>query len=64
MSIGHLGLLVAAKTLAMCVYDLLTTPMLVADARALFETAGGADFRYRPLIGEREPPLNYRVNPK
>jgi aminobenzoyl-glutamate utilization protein B len=50
--------------MAMSVYDLLTAPKLVADARAEFEKARGADFRYRPLIGEREPPLNYRVNPK
>jgi aminobenzoyl-glutamate utilization protein B len=64
MSIGHKGMMVAAKTMAMSVYDLLTTPKLVADARAEFEKARGADFTYRPLIGEREPPLNYRVNPK
>ena len=64
MSIGHKGMLVAAKTMAMSVYDLLTTPKLVADARAEFAKARGADFVYRPLIGEREPPLDYRVNPK
>jgi len=64
MSIGHKGMIVAAKTMAMSVYDLLTTPKLVEDARAEFERARGADFTYRPLIGEREPPLNYRVNPK
>ena len=64
MSIGHKGMIVAAKTMAMSVYDLLTTPKLVEDARAEFERARGADFTYRPLIGEREPPLTYRVNPK
>lgn len=64
MSIGHKGMIVAAKTMAMSVYDLLTTPKLVSDARAEFERARGASFTYRPLIGEREPPLNYRVNPK
>jgi aminobenzoyl-glutamate utilization protein B len=64
MSIGHKGMIVAAKTMAMSVYDLFTTPKLVADARAEFERARGQDFSYRPLIGEREPPLDYRVNPK
>jgi aminobenzoyl-glutamate utilization protein B len=64
MSIGHKGMLVAAKTMAMSVYDLLTNPKLVADARAEFERARGASFTYTPLIGEREPPLDYRVNPR
>ena len=63
MSIGHKGMIVAAKTMALSVYDLLTTPKLVADARAEFDRARGSDFVYRPLIGEREPPLDYRVNP-
>jgi aminobenzoyl-glutamate utilization protein B len=64
MSIGHKGMMVAAKTMAMSVYDLLTTPSLVEEARAEFERARGPNFSYRPLIGEREPPLDYRVNPK
>jgi aminobenzoyl-glutamate utilization protein B len=64
MSIGHKGMVNAAKTMAMTVYDLLTTPALVASARAEFERRRGANFAYRPLIGERTPPLDYRVNPK
>jgi aminobenzoyl-glutamate utilization protein B len=64
MSIGHKGMVNAAKTMAMTVYDLLTTPALVASARAEFERRRGAGFVYRPLIGERTPPLDYRVNPK
>ncbi|HSJ64202.1 MAG TPA: amidohydrolase [Gemmatimonadaceae bacterium] len=64
MSIGHKGMLVAAKTMALSVYDLLTNPGLVADARAEFVKARGADFTYAPLIGNREPPLDYRVNPR
>lgn len=64
MSIGHKGMLVAAKTLAMSVYDLFTIPSLITESRAEFVKARGADFTYRPLIGDREPPLNYRVNPK
>jgi aminobenzoyl-glutamate utilization protein B len=64
MSIGHKGMVNAAKTIAMTMYDLLTTPTLVAGARAEFERKRGANFVYRPLIGERKPPLDYRVNPK
>jgi aminobenzoyl-glutamate utilization protein B len=64
MSIGHKGMLNAAKTMAMSVYDLLTTPSLVTSARAEFERRRGSGFAYRPLIGERKPPLDYRVNPK
>ena len=63
-SIGHKGMTVAAKTLAMSLHDLLTQPELVRQARAEFTRRRGADFRYRPLIGERSPPLDYRVNPK
>ncbi|MFN2567099.1 MAG: amidohydrolase [Gemmatimonadaceae bacterium] len=64
MSIGHKGMVNAAKTMAMSLYDLLTTPSLVASARAEFERRRGPGFTYRPLIGERKPPLDYRVNPK
>jgi aminobenzoyl-glutamate utilization protein B len=64
MSIGHKGMLNAAKTMAMSVYDLLSTPQLVAAARADFERQRGAGFVYRPLIGDRKPPLDYRVSAK
>ncbi|MGI8843902.1 MAG: amidohydrolase [Gemmatimonadaceae bacterium] len=64
MSIGHKGMIVAAKTMAMSVHDLFTTPKLITDARAEFVKARGAGFTYRPLIGDRQPPLDYRVNPR
>jgi aminobenzoyl-glutamate utilization protein B len=64
MSIGHKGMVNAAKTMAMTVYDLLTTPALLASARTEFERRRGPNFLYRPLIGERKPPLDYRVNPR
>jgi aminobenzoyl-glutamate utilization protein B len=50
--------------MAFSVYDLFTTPQLVSAARAEFEAKRGAGFVYKPLIGERKPPLDYRVNPK
>jgi aminobenzoyl-glutamate utilization protein B len=64
MSIGHRGMLNAAKTMAMSVVDLFADPKLIAAARAEFEAKRGAGFSYRPLIGDRKPPLDYRVNPK
>jgi aminobenzoyl-glutamate utilization protein B len=64
MSIGHKGMVNAAKTMAMTVYDLLTTPSLVAEARAEFERRRGPGFVYRPLIGEWPPPVDYRIKAK
>jgi aminobenzoyl-glutamate utilization protein B len=60
MSIGHKGMLNAAKTLALTAYDLLTSPTLITKARQEFEQKRGPNFVYRPLIGERAPPLDYR----
>jgi len=60
MSIGHKGMINAAKTLAMSVQDLMTKPELVAAARAEFDRKRGAGFVYAPLIGDRKPPLDYR----
>lgn len=59
-SIGSKGMLVAAKTLAMTAVDLYLDPGLRASARAEFLSRRGADFDYRPLLGDREPPLDYR----
>ena len=64
MGIGHKGMINAAKTMALSIHDLLTTPQLVAAARAEFEKKRGAGFRYAPLIGDRKPPLDYRGSPK
>jgi len=60
MSIGNKGLIVAAKTLAMTAVDLFTTPSLVAAAKAEHRTRVGPDFVYKPLVGDRPPPLDYR----
>ena len=62
MSIGHKGMLVAAKTLALTAHDLFTDAATIQKARAEFDQKRGPNFVYRPLIGEREPPLNYRAS--
>ena len=58
--IGVKGMMVAAKTLARTAADLFQQPQLVRAARSEFEQRRGEDFSYRPLLGDREPPLDYR----
>ena len=60
MSIGHKGMMLAAKVLAETARDLFTNAELVAGVKAEFEDRRGPDFEYRPLLGDREPPLDYR----
>jgi aminobenzoyl-glutamate utilization protein B len=59
-SIGVKGMLVAAKTLTLTAIDLFTDRKLIEDARAEYRTKVGPGFVYRPLIGDRKPPLDYR----
>ncbi len=59
-SIGHKGMMVAAKTIALTAMDLFTDADLRAAALRDLEDRRGADFHYTPLIGDRAPPLDYR----
>ncbi|WP_040639447.1 amidohydrolase [Microvirga lotononidis] len=61
MSIGHKGTRLAAETLATTVVELFQSPKLVADAKAEFDRARGGSFSYSALIGDRNPPLDYRL---
>lgn len=60
MSIGHKGMMLAAKVMAQTGIDLLSQPELIANAKTEFEQRRGDDFNYAPLLGDREPPLDYR----
>ncbi|WGK65766.1 amidohydrolase [Croceiramulus getboli] len=60
MSIGEKGMMVAAKTLTLTGIDLLENPQLLEEAQAEFAKRRGADFEYIPLLGDRDPALNYR----
>jgi aminobenzoyl-glutamate utilization protein B len=60
MSIGFKGMIVAAKTLALTGVDLFTDPSYLQRAREEFLKARGPNFIYRPLLGDRKPPLDYR----
>ncbi|MDH5588747.1 MAG: amidohydrolase [Gemmatimonadota bacterium] len=59
-SIGNKGLVVAAKTLAMTAIDVFTRPDLIAAAKAEHEERIPEGWIYEPLIGDRDPPLDYR----
>ena len=60
MSIGHKGMILAAKTIATSAIDLIQHPETIADATTELKRRVGRDFVYVPLLGDREPPLDYR----
>ncbi len=60
-SIGMKGMLVAAKTLALTAIDLFSDPKLLTEAKAEYQRAVGPNFAYTSLVGDRPPPLDYRV---
>ena len=60
--IGNKGMINAAKTLAFTAYDLFTTPTLLEAATEEFLRRRGADYTYEPLLGDRDPPLDYRAS--
>lgn len=59
-TIGLKGMHVAARTLAMTAVDLFTNPGLLAEASKAYRSQLPKDFVYRPLLGNRPPPLDYR----
>jgi aminobenzoyl-glutamate utilization protein B len=60
MTIGFKGAQVAAKTLALAAIELFENSDLRATARAEFDRQIGKDFHYEALLGNRDPPLDYR----
>ncbi|RXZ64864.1 amidohydrolase [Pelagerythrobacter rhizovicinus] len=59
-TIGYKGAQVAAKAMALAAVELFTNPELRERARAEFEAARGENYEYRSLLGDRDPPLDYR----
>lgn len=59
-SIGYKGAQNAAKTLTLAAIELFTNEPLRRAARAEFEAARGPDYVYKSLLGDRDPPLDYR----
>ncbi|WDI30873.1 amidohydrolase [Hyphococcus flavus] len=60
MSIGYKGAQVAAKAMTLGAIELYTNPELREAARKEFDEARGEDYEYSSLLGDREPPLDYR----
>ena len=61
MSIGHKGMMVAAKTMALTIMDCLVSPEMLKNAKLeLLQRRGGDQFKYEALLGDRNPPLDYR----
>jgi aminobenzoyl-glutamate utilization protein B len=59
-TIGEKGMIVATKTLAMTAVDLFTRPELVAAAKTELAERIPDGWVYEPLLGDRDPPLDYR----
>jgi aminobenzoyl-glutamate utilization protein B len=53
-------MLVAAKAMALTAVTLFQDQTVVLEATAEFQRRRGNDFQYEALLGDREPPLNYR----
>ncbi|MBT8220681.1 MAG: amidohydrolase [Bacteroidia bacterium] len=60
MSIGHKGMMVAAKTLALTAYDLFNNPEVIKKGWSELIERRGEGFEYEALLGDRPPPLDYR----
>jgi aminobenzoyl-glutamate utilization protein B len=60
-SIGVKGMLVAAKAMALAAAELFASPSLVAAAKSELVAKRGSGFRYETVLGDRKPPLDYRV---
>ena len=63
-SIGHKGMLVAAKTLALSALDIFRDPTIAKRAREELEGRRGKEFKYEALLGDRLPPLDYMADEK
>ena len=59
-SIGLKGTKLAAQVLADTAQDLFKNSSIIELANNEYEQRVGANFKYYPLLGDREPPLDYR----
>jgi aminobenzoyl-glutamate utilization protein B len=57
--IGTKGMLVASKTMALTAIDLMSNPTLIQKATDEFKASIG-DYKYKALLGDIKPALNYR----
>ncbi len=57
-------MMVAAKTMTLSAIDLFKQPEKLIKAEAELKERRGEDFVYEALLGDRKPPLDYRVEKK
>ena len=54
------GAELAAKTLAKSAIEIYSNPSIIDEAKAELNERVGNNFEYKPLLGDRKPPLEYR----
>ena len=59
-TIGDKGMIIASKTLAITAIELIENPKIIKSAKKEFLLKRGKNFKYIPLLGNRNPALNYR----
>ena len=59
-TIGEKGMMVAAKTIALTAIELYNSPKILEAAKKELKASRGVDYKYEALLGDREPPLDYR----
>ena len=59
-SIGLKGAELAAIVLAKSAIEIISNPSIIEEAKTEHVERIGKDFIYKPLLGDRKPPLNYR----
>jgi aminobenzoyl-glutamate utilization protein B len=57
--IGIKGMMAAAKVMALTAIELYTQPQVIQKAKEEWKASVG-NYRYKPLLGDRKPALNYR----
>ena len=61
MSIGHKGMMNAAKTIALTAQNLFKNTSVIEQSKEeLYQRRGSKIFEYKSLAGDRKPPLDYR----
>ena len=60
MSIGYKAMNNAAKVIAMTGIDIFNNPSIIGKAKKELADYVGPDFKYKSMIGDRKPPLDFR----
>jgi aminobenzoyl-glutamate utilization protein B len=59
-TIGMKGTKLAAQVMADTAQDIFKDPSVLENEKTEYQNRVGEDFQYVPLLGNREPPLDYR----